>query len=1041
MKRKITNWFLILSFLLSLFPLGAFAQRETMDKEGFHLIQADERGVIIEYYLGDYTIEKIELDGETYDRILLKDASYIGEAGKPNLPLVATSIGVPLEAEFTLRIEDVETKAINGQYRIEPAPVYVVGDEDLVAGTVHYQIDDQTYQSSSAYPGSWVEIGEPAKLRSQRILPIRVYPFQYTPLIGQIEVATMVRFVVEFQYPHEEPLVAKSAALAEEDNPFEPIYQQSLLNYQEAKRYRAFETQDELPAQLLSENNTGERYKITITEDGIYKLTYEALQAAGMPVDSINPQTFAMTNQGRPIAIYVENNDGNPNKFSPGEYILFSGERFDGTYLASLYADEDDFWRTSFYRSGETNLTPFTPRFNRYMVEKYTNQNVYWLSYGGAGGPFMEQVNVAPGSAPYLDSFQQRIRFEEQNVWWTTHFTSEDTFFWEGVQFTSTTQKNYTLYIPNPTQSGTAVLRGEFVSRAHSPSVNPDHQQVIYLNKSQNPSAIGTLAWDGLQRYRFELTFPASYLVNGENTLTIEFQKVAGMTIDHIYINWFEIIYTQRLIAEGNQISVNRPSTGVEDISSSPYKLYLPLVLNNYSPRNSFQIGGFTQLPLTLQIGDPLKPKFIKGANFTNGVLSFETLTNIERNFFVAVPKSPPLMEKVTFENISSPRADYIFIAPREFLQATQTLANYRQGKDGFTTKVVALEEIINQFNFGIYHPRAIRNYLQYAYNNWSPKPVYVLLVGDGHWNFLGSSNYDDPPIYMPPNLQWVDPWQGEVDAANDLVTVEGWDPLPDMLIGRLPVNSASEILAYLTKVQTYESSLGQPWQKRFVFVADANDPSAGNFPQLMDEVILGYSISDLRKIYLNKSGNSYTSYNTETQSNLPCGSQAGSNQCPNATNTLISLLNSVSTGHLVYSGHGYIDGWSKAVVFSNPDVENLSNTNLPILFTLDCLDGYWYYPKITASDHRGQSLVEIMVRTSSKGAVAAFSPTGLGLATAHDKLQRGFYDYIFAGGNWRIGEASLQAKQKVYQESPLHVDLVHTYTIFGDPALRSPAP
>jgi len=261
------------------------------------------------------------------------------------------------------------------------------------------------------------------------------------------------------------------------------------------------------------------------------------------------------------------------------------------------------------------------------------------------------------------------------------------------------------------------------------------------------------------------------------------------------------------------------------------------------------------------------------------------------------------------------------------------------------------------------------------------------------------------------------------------------------MLIGRLPVNNAQEILDYLAKVQAYESDHGEAWQKRFVFVADADDP-AGNFPQLTEKIIADYSIADYRKIYLKKSESSYDSYDTETTTNNPCGSASGGNQCPNATAALIGLLNDITAGHLVYSGHGYIDGWSKAVIFSNLEIQYLNNASaLPFVFTLDCLDGYWFYPQLNTSNPRGQSVIELLVRTQEKGAVAAFAPTGLGVATAHDTLQRGFYTYIFGSNSpWRLGAASLKAKLKVYQDTPLHVDLVHTYTIFGDPALILPA-
>ncbi|PWH17219.1 MAG: hypothetical protein DDG59_08250 [Anaerolineae bacterium] len=1042
--KKLMAFVMIISVGFGSLPYRTLNQTQAAQEAGFHLVQADDSGVTIEYFLGDYSFETVELDGARYDRILLQDASHIGEPGKPNLPLVATSIGVPINAEFDLQIEETQTKTLSGTYRIEPASTYMVGEEDLTAGNLIYVPDSETYASPSAYPGIQVELGEAGKLRSQRILPVRVFPFQYRPASGDLEVIQYIRFRVVFQSSDGKPLLESSSALAEEDNPFEPLYQQSLLNYQEARRYRAFEYPRNETLQLLSETASSERYKITVTEDGIYKLTYETLQAAGMPVTTVNPQTFAMTNQGRPVAIYVHNSDGDASKFSPGEYVLFFGERLDGTYLASLYADEDDFWRDNFYRSNEQTPTAFSPRFNRTMIEKYTNQNVYWLTYGGEGGPFMEQVDVTPGSAPYLESFQQRIHYEEQNVWWTTHFTSEDTFFWDNVQFTANTEKNYSLNVPNPIPEGNATLRGEFVARADSSSINPDHVQAFYINKNQHPTSIGTITWDGKRRYRFEFTFPASYLVHGPNTLTVEFKKVSGVIVDQIFVDWFEIIYERQMIAQGNQISINRPSPQAPQSSFGAYRLYLPLVLRDNMAINSFSISGFTDQPIILQISDPLKPKKVNGANFENGVCSFVLPSDLGKSLFVASPTllTASKIEKVSFDDIVGQEADYIFIAPKAFLTTVQDLASYRQTTDGFSTTVVSLEEIINQFNFGIYHPRAIKNYLQYVYDHWTTKPSYVLLVGDGHWNFLGSSSYDNPTIYMPPNLQWVDPWQGEIDSANDLVTVDGWDPLPDIYIGRLPVTANEEILAYLYKVQVYENALNQAWQKRFLFVSDANDPSAGNFPALMDDVINDYSISDQRKVYLNKSGSTYTSYNTESDNNLPCGTPDGSNQCPNATQTLLSLINTTGVGHLVYSGHGFIDGWSKAVVFSNPKVNELNNGSpLPIVFSLDCLDGYWYYPQLTAVDHRGQSLIEILVRTPSKGAVAAFSPTGLGLATAHDKLQRGFYDYIFSGNNWRLGEAAVRAKLRVYQEANLHVDLVHTYTVFGDPALLASSP
>ena len=80
----------------------------------------------------------------------------------------------------------------------------------------------------------------------------------------------------------------------------------------------------------------------------------------------------------------------------------------------------------------------------------------------------------------------------------------------------------------------------------------------------------------------------------------------------------------------------------------------------------------------------------------------------------------------------------------------------------------------------------------------------------------------------MPPYLVWVDPWQGEVDSSSLLAAVAGDDILPDMAIGRMPVNSAAEMNIVVSKTLAYEQAAPQDWQHRLMFVADNTpDPAA----------------------------------------------------------------------------------------------------------------------------------------------------------------------------------------------------------------------
>src|SRR5690606_10972851 len=97
--------------------------------------------------------------------------------------------------------------------------------------------------------------------------------------------------------------------------------------------------------------------------------------------------------------------------------------------------------------------------------------------------------------------------------------------------------------------------------------------------------------------------------------------------------------------------------------------------------------------------------------------------------------------------------------------------------------------------------PQAIRDFIAYAYANWThPVPTYVLLVGDGHFDFKNYYGRDEG-IFIPPYLANIDPWIGETAADNRYVTVSGNDLLPDLFLGRLPVKTAVETTQMVNKI------------------------------------------------------------------------------------------------------------------------------------------------------------------------------------------------------------------------------------------------
>jgi hypothetical protein len=274
--------------------------------------------------------------------------------------------------------------------------------------------------------------------------------------------------------------------------------------------------------------------------------------------------------------------------------------------------------------------------------------------------------------------------------------------------------------------------------------------------------------------------------------------------------------------------------------------------------------------------------------------------------------------------------------------------------------------------------------------------------------------------MYIPPHLAWVDPWQGEVDSSNLLAAVSGNDILPDLLISRIPVNSVAELTTVINKIEAYESGTLQDWQRHLLFIAD-NADAAGDFGASADQIISTYSKPGylVDRIYI---------------------ADGCDGDCPYAITSTLSTTGALLTSYL---GHGSITGWADENILSTASVSSLSNADqLTVLLSMTCLDGYWIHPGLKSGSVTTPqpSLVETLLRAGNGGVAGAFSPTGLGVATGHDSLQRGFFDALFNDGNWELGNASLEARLRLY-DTGANRDLIETYTVFGDPAMQIQSP
>jgi hypothetical protein len=135
--------------------------------------------------------------------------------------------------------------------------------------------------------------------------------------------------------------------------------------------------------------------------------------------------------------------------------------------------------------------------------------------------------------------------------------------------------------------------------------------------------------------------------------------------------------------------------------------------------------------------------------------------------------------------------------------------------------------------------------------------------------------------------------------------------------------------------------------------------------------------------------------------------------------------------GLVLYSGHASVHQWGAENFIHIEEVPLLSNNSrLPVLLEMTCFTSSFHVPAFPTLD-------ESMVRSPAGGAVAAWGSTGLGVAAGHTELAEGFVQEVLYGEVGDLGTAALAGKIMLAARQPAHLDLVDTFTLLGDPAMR----
>ncbi len=962
---------LIFVSLVALLLMGSLpfnlppAQAATSGGKGVHLLQSDAEGIVLELQVPAYTVRIVQVDGHSYQRLSIEGYGLSSTPGEPELPQRGLLLSIPSHAEAKLEVLDAESTSAGG-FDVYPVPERSI--EPLDPGRaplnevpdfrVKFFKNQSIYTTNTFFPPAVAEIGDSGYLRDQRYVQVLVHPMQYNPMTGELKHHHYIKLQVSFSYPQGRSTLTPGRV---ESSAFETVLKNSILNYETAKTWHSGPQPKAQAMNASLDYLTPPNYKIPVNQDGIYQLTYTDTLNAGIDVASVDPRTFEMYNQGQEVAIYVEGeSDG---QFSQNDYILFYGQKMD---------------------------------------TKYTDTSVYWLRYGEADVLRMDDKDGTPAGADSPLAFKNTVRLEEDLLYIPSVPIQEgaDHWYWNSFNAPSSPTQSYTTTLKNvATGSYSCTLR----SRIQGFTAG-EHHLDFYVNGHHDATLVAD--WNGKTEYAGEIPFPQSYMVEGVNTIEI---TAPSSSSDAGFINWFEIDYYDTYVAENDSLHFSGEVT--DTITTWEY-----------------HVDGFTAEDIEdydiFDITDPANVRFIVNATLESSSPYTHTLkfqdTITERREYLAqttAQRLSPLsivLDTPSDLHSTSNGADYIIITHSDFYTDVLPLANRRVAQ-GLRTIVVDVQDVYDEFSHGVFDAEAIRDFLSYAYTNWiAPAPSYVLLVGDGNWNFKGLNpeRYGPwEPSYIPPYMEMVEPdVNGERAADNRYVCISGDDVLADMHIGRLPAQTSAQASAMVSKILDYEQSPASgDWNSKVLFVADDAD-GAGDFDALSD---------DIAENYLPTSYTAQKVYYTITHSTV--------------NEARMAIVNAINAGHLLanYIGHAAIQYWAAEQLFRIDDVASLNNdSNLPMMLPMACYEGYFDYPNLPC-------LGESIVRAESKGAIASWSATGAGYALGHHYLNKGFFTAVFTDTIAEIGTATYRGKLNLYENTNSYRDLMDTYVLFGDPFMK----
>ena len=580
-----------------------------------------------------------------------------------------------------------------------------------------------------------------------------------------------------------------------------------------------------------------------------------------------------------------------------------------------------------------------------------TGARTYWLRAGKGTGTRLP-VAKNKGGDPVIGA----LPFTYDRVERSIHFAAltnngDGTNFFGQVITTWPVTQDLLIGALDPSYGGNATMSVAIQG------ATADLQHIVDV--SLNGHDLGNVALQSQQLQTFTFDFPQSFLTAGTNTLTL---TAMNGDMDVSLLADTRITYQHLLRADNGELEVSVPG------------------------RRSVTVSGFAPGPVrAIDVTDPLNPTELETTVTPDGTATFTAADGGPRTLLVfdstRVLTNPELaLNRPSSWSDGKSGADLLIISNPLFASAASTLATARQ-REGISSAIVDVDDIYDEFNFGMRDPLAIRAFLQAAMK-WKHAPKWVLLLGDASFdprNYLDLGAYDFVPTMMVPTLYLK-------TASDDALADFDGDGIADLPIGRIPARTLADASLVLNRIASRGTPAGA-WAGNALFIVDA--PVGFDFAA---------AARDAARL-------------------VPLTSRIIDANVVPALNDGALLVD--------YIGHGSTEIWGTDEIFTSSDAATLTNApRLPFVVAMTCLTGAFH-------DVYTTSVAEGLLFAPTGGAIAVWGSSTLTEPDQQALMNNELMRQLFIPG-LTLGEATRRAKFATSAR-----DVRTSWILFGDPSMK----